>query len=212
MSDKNQDILSKAAQFISIICHPVFVPLYTVWFYFRVSPKYFLPQNEHFLYLYLFIVSIAIPLLFFGTMLFSKSFSGYQLDKPKERFFFSVIMAVVYVIIFQKLSHYHQFIELYPFFIGVFLSILGLTFYNFFGYKPSIHVMAITGMLTFFVIWSYYSQINILCYISGCFIILTLVAASRIYLEAHSLLDILRGFIIGLSMQLIAFYITWLYF
>ncbi len=212
MSVTLQNGLKKIAQVISIICHPVFIPLYAVWFYFQVTTRYFLPQNENFLYLYLLIVAIAIPLLFFGTMFLTKSFSGFQLNKPKERLFFSVIMAVVYLIIFQKLTHYRQFIELYPFFLGILLSIIALAFYNYFGQKPSIHAMAIAGVLSFFMMWSYYSQVNILIYISICLFTVSLISAARLYLKAHTLKDIVRGILIGILMQFLAFYIIWLYY
>ena len=209
---KTNQWLSKAAQTVSVVCHPVFIPLYAVWFYFKATPRYFISQNQKFLYLYLLIVAIIIPLLFFAVMLLTKSFSGYQLKKTKERLFFSVIMAVVYLIIFQKLTKYHQFIELYPFFLGIFLSILVLAFYNYFGQKPSIHAMALSGLLTFFMMWSYYSRVNILNYVTLCLMAVSIVSAARIYLKAHSLKDVARGIIIGVTMQFLAFYIVWLYY
>ena len=132
MSNTKHTLPKLAAKIVSFIWHPVFVPLYTVLIYFYLTDRYYLPQNINFLIYYLLIVAIIIPLLFFGVMFYTNSFSGMQLEKPKERLFFSVIMSVIYFIIFNKLTRYRQFVELYPFFLGVFLSILALSVYNFF--------------------------------------------------------------------------------
>ncbi len=162
----NFNLSEKTAQFISVLFHPLFMPLYTVILYFHLSSRYFLPQNIKFLVLYLAIVSILIPLLFFGLMFSAKFFSSVQLKNPRERLFFSTIMMVVYVIIFKKIVQHHQYIELYPFFLGIIFSLWVLMIYNFLNKKPSLHAMAIGGSLAFFAIWSYYSQRNILLYIS----------------------------------------------
>ncbi len=201
-----------AAYFISFVFHPVFIPFYTVVLYFYVTPRYFIPQNIRFLEVYLLIVSIFIPLLFFGVMLYAKSFTDIQLQLPKERLFFSLIIALVYFIIFKKMIHYHQYLELYPFFLGVFLAILSLSIYNYFDQKPSIHAMAMAGSIAFLSIWSYYSQINILSYLSILILLTAIVIAARLYLQAHDLKDIIRGIFIGIFMQLLSFYLIFLFF
>ena len=212
MQDTGNKLIRVVAQLVSLIFHPVFVPLYTVWLYFYLSPRFFLPANRYFLILYLSIVGVLIPLLFFGVVLWTKAFSGYRLVYPEERLIFSVIMAVVYAVLFQKIYKYHQFVELFPFFIGIILSVLALAVYNYFKSKPSIHAMAISGSITFFLTWSYYSQINILNYLSLMIVMAALVMASRVYLDAHNLKDIVRGIFIGILMQLAGFYVTWVVF
>ncbi len=205
-------IIRSGANLISFIAHPVFIPIYTVWLYFHLTPRFFLPANRHFLLLYLLIVSVIIPLLFLAVILWAKGFSNYRLPHPRERFLFSVIMIVVYSIIFSKIIKYHQFIELFMFFIGIILSVSALAIYNFFYIKPSIHAMAVSGLLTFFIVWSYYSKLNILNYIILFVITATLVIAARVFLGAHTLKEILRGILIGVLMQMLAFYLTLMFF
>ena len=212
MQDTGNKLICVVAQLVSLIFHPVFVPLYTVWLYFYLSPRFFLPANRYFLILYLSIVGVLIPLLFFSALLWTKAFSGYRLVYSEERLIFSVIMSVVYAVIFQKIYKYHQFVELFPFFIGIILSVLALAVYNYFKSKPSIHATAVSGALIFFIIWSYYSQVNIINYLSFMIFVATLVMASRVYLGAHNLKDIARGIFIGVLMQLVGFYVTWVVF
>jgi len=205
-------VADTVAKLISFVFHPIFIPLYTVVLYFHLTPRYYVKQNMQFLEVYLLIVSIIIPLLFFGVMLYAKSFTDIQLKLPKDRLFFSLIIGLVYFIVFKKLIHYHQYLELYPFFLGVFLAILSLAVYNYFDQKPSIHAMAMSGSITFLIIWSYYTRVNILHYISILILLTAIVIAARIYLKAHDFQDIVRGIFIGILMQVIAFYLIIAFF
>ncbi len=205
-------ILQAGSFLISFIFHPVFIPVYTVWLYFHLTLRFFLPANRYFLILYLTLVGILIPMIFFGVILWAKGVSHYRLPYPRERFLISGIMVVVYLIVFSKIIKYHQFIELYPFFLGIILSVSALAVTNFFEFKPSIHAMAVSGAITFFVIWSYYSQINILDYIFIFVIVATLVMAARVYPGVHTLKEIFCGTVIGVLMQVVAFYLTLLFF
>jgi len=202
------DFRKKMAYAISVLLHPIFIPLYTVILYFHLSPRYFLPQNTKFLILYLLIVTIIIPLIFLSVMVSSGLFSDLLLKKPRDRFFLAVIMAVIYLIILKKILHYHQYIELYPFFLGVFIGISTLAVYNWLGKKPSIHAMSVGGTLTFFIIWSHYTQINILLYLSLIILAGAIVIAARLYLKAHNWSEIIRGLLIGAGSQILAFYIA----
>ena len=199
------------ALFVSSILHPIFIPLLTVLLYFHLTPRYFITQNIRFLIIYLLIVSIIIPLLFFGVMYYSKAFKLPEIT-VRERFFLSFIMTVVYLIIFRKITQYHQYLELYPFFTGIVLAIGIATLYNYFGQKPSIHAMAMGGAVTFFVIWSYYSQLNILSYLSLLILLTAIVIASRLYLEAHNFKEISKGLLIGITSQIAGFYLVLLFF
>jgi hypothetical protein len=129
-----------------------------------------------------------------------------KLKTARERLFFSVIMTSVYFIIFNKLIDYHDYIELYSFFFGIFLSLAMLAVFNYQKIKPSIHAVAVSGMLTFFIMWSYYSRVNILNVLSAFIMLGAFAIAARLYLQAHSFREIVMGLMIGVLMQVIAFY------
>ncbi len=207
---ENQNgFLKIIATLLGIIFHPLFLPFYTVVLYFYVSPRFFLKQNIYPLEFYLIIVSILIPLLFLITLKYAGVFSGFVLKLPKERLFFSVIMLSVYFIIIKKMMSFHIFIELMPFFIGIFLALLCLAVYNFYNRKPSLHAMGFGGVLGFFLIWGYYSQLSIFWLLVTLILTGTIVIASRIYLQAHSLKEIFKGLIIGLVMQFVSFVVMY---
>jgi membrane-associated phospholipid phosphatase len=145
-------------------------------------------------------------------MFYSKAFSSIDIKTPRERLFLSALMAVVYLIILKKIIRYHQYIELYPFITGTLLTITGLMIYNYFKQMPSIHAAAMSGAVTFFLIWSYYSQINILNYISVFILLTAIVIAARLYLSIHNTPEIIRGILLGILMQIAGFYIGLLVF
>ena len=205
-SIKKLDIWHLLGEAISFVFHPIFMPLYTVVLYFYITPRYFLPQNIHSLYSYLAIMSIAIPLLFLLVFRFFKIVKSYKLTTPHERLFFSVIMASVYFTTFYKLMAYHDYLELFPFFFGIFLSLAMFSVFNYQKIKPSIHAMSFSGTLTFLIIWSYYSQVNILIFIASIILLGAIVVAARLYTEAHNTREILIGIITGIAMQIISFY------
>jgi len=206
MSNPKRSVVSWLSEVVSFILHPVFVPFYAVLLYFHVSPRFFLSQNINSLTNYLLLVSVAIPLLFLFVLRFVGIIKSFQLQSPRERLFFTVIMASVYLIIFSKLIAFHDYLELLPFFFGIFLSLMMLAVFNWQNIKPSIHTVAVSGVLTFFLIWSYYSRINILSYISIIIFETALVVSARLYLQAHSFREITMGLMIGIFMQIISFF------
>ncbi len=199
------------AYLISFLFHPLFVPFYTVVLYFYISPRFFIIKNIRFLEAYLLIVSIIIPLLFFITLKYSGLFKSILIESPRERLFFSWIMLVVYLIILNKIVKYYIFIELAPFFLGISLALIWISLCNYYYKKPSLHALALGGMLTFLMIWSYYSEIFLLPVLSLLIIIASVVLAARIYLEAHSVKEIFLGFLIGVTTQLLAFGIAYFF-
>ncbi len=204
-------LLSFPAYLFSIVFHPLFIPLYTIVLYFYLSPRFFLRENIHFLEIYLLIISILIPLLFFVTMRAGGYFKSFFLTTAKERLFFSWIMLVIYLIILNKIVKFHIFIELVPFFLGISIALIWMGIANYLQYKPSIHAMGIGGMLAFFMIWSFYTKVFILPVIGLLLILGSLTLASRIYLESHTFKELFYGFLIGFLAQVTAFILSYFF-
>lgn len=158
------------------------------------------------------IVSIIVPLLLLWVLNYGKRIASYRLKTTQDRMIFGAMMIGIYYVIFDKIKSHRQFIELFPFFLGVLLTILVLTLFNFWHKKPSIHAAGISGMLGFFLIWSFYTKINILIVISSLIFIASIIMAARLYLKAHSSSEILWGVSIGLLMQFAGFlYAYWVF-
>ncbi len=197
--------LTGLSHFVSFLFHPLFIPFYTVVLYFYLSPRFFLLKNIRFLEIYLFTVSVLIPLLFFITLKYSGLFKNFLMETPRERLFFSWMILVVYLIIVNKILKFHIFLELVPFFLGISLALIITGICNYFGKKPSLHALGMGGMISFLMIWSYYSRTFVLPVLSILFLIASLVLAARLYLNAHNIKEIICGFVTGVITQILAF-------
>jgi len=205
------NLVSSITYIISFLFHPIFIPFYTIVLYFYITPRFFIIKNIRFLEAYLFIVSVIIPILFFLTLKYSGFFKSFIINSPKERLFFSWMMLVVYLIILNKIIKFHIFIELVPFFLGISIALIIMSVCNFYEKKPSLHALALGGMIIFLMIWSYYTKVFILPLLSFLFVLSSLVLAARIYLEAHSIKELLCGFLIGVFTQLCAFALAYFF-
>jgi len=199
------------AYLLSFLFHPLFIPFYTIVLYFYITPRFFILKNIQFLEGYLFIVSIIIPLLFFITLKYSGLFKTYLMETPRERLFFSWMMFIVYLIILNKIVKFYIFIELVPFFLGITIALVAMSICNYYQKKPSLHALALAGMMTFLVFWSYYTQVFILPILSLLVIITSLVLAARVYLKAHNMEEITCGFLIGVLSQVLAFILAYFF-
>jgi hypothetical protein len=70
-------------------------------------------------------------------------------------------------------------------------------------FKASIHIIAASGVLMFFIALSFHFSINIIGTVAVFFIIIGGIATSRLHLNAHSNIELIIGFFIGLIPQLI---------
>jgi hypothetical protein len=70
-------------------------------------------------------------------------------------------------------------------------------------FKASLHMVATAGMLMFFIALSIHFSINIIGAIALFFIIVGATATSRLHMKAHSNIELVIGFFIGLLPQLI---------
>jgi len=94
-------------------------------------------------------------------------------------------------------------VERYYFFIGILLSTLSCLILVFLKFKASIHMIALGGIFMFFIAISIHFSININGAIALFTIIIGTVATSRLHLKAHTNIELVIGFFVGLFPQLI---------
>ena len=188
-------MMKKIAHYISVIFHPLFIPLYTTFFIFNS----YLFQNKQFaiiIYALLIVDSILLP-YFFTRLINRKKQTSLTLESRRDRFwpvaFFIYSYAVLAVLFYYlKIGFY---MELF------FFSILGVSLITFilnFFYKVSLHMLAmgtVTGfLLVFFLLFKVY-LINAIVLVVA---VSAVVASARLILQTHSPLEIYSGYITGI--------------
>ena len=120
-----------------------------------------------------------------------------------------LLQIILSIILIEKSVTILRFPELYFFFLAGILSTIIAFILVFAKIKASIHMIAI-GALTFFVIGlCLHLQVNGIFLAALLFLITGIVASSRLFMQAHTLKELLIGYIIGVLPQLLLYYV-WL--
>ncbi|WP_299249549.1 hypothetical protein [uncultured Lacinutrix sp.] len=187
---------------ISFIFHPIIMPLLGVIFYFSKSPRYIPLEVMQAKIISLTILTIILPiLLYFLLKTIGKTDSIY-LKTTKERVIPLSLNIIICVLIILRVLPSYQIIELYFFFIGILISTIICLVLAILNFKASIHMIGISGVLMFAIAISLHfgknlnGSLALFCLIAGA------IATSRLHLKAHTNVELIFGFCIGLFPQL----------
>lgn len=195
----------KFYKLVSYIFHPILAPIIGTIIFFILLPRHTSRTVETTIITTVFIVTYALPLLILSMLKQSKVIDNYHLSQTHERkyplFFYISILYLMATLIKNNPTTIDLALFFYGSTISLFISIL-LIYKNI---KVSLHMIGISGMLTFFIIFSYLYEINSLFIISGLFVISGIVASSRLHLKAHTKKEIYFGLLIGFFGQITAY-------
>lgn len=179
------------------------MPFIGVLFYFSKSPRYIpLPFIKAKLFA-IALFTIILPILLFYLLKTTKRVNSIHLDSTKERIIPLLLNAVIILVITQRILPINELVELYFFFIGILLSTMACLILAILKFKASIHMIAVAGVLMFFIALSAHFSINIIGTIALFFVIVGAIATSRLHMNAHSNSELIVGFFVGLVPQLI---------
>jgi len=195
------------AQAVSVIFHPLFIPLYVTCFLLFVHPLLFASYDE------------GRKLKLLATILVNLSFlpavtvflcwrlgfvSGMFLKTQRERIIPLAAAMIFYFWCWFVLKNFTEIPEIFrQFLLGSFITIIGAWLANI-AFKVSLHALAMGGLLLFVVILLYTVEGGSAWYLGGALLIAGLVSSSRLLLGTHHPFEIYMGFFIGGLSQLLA--------
>ena len=188
---------------ISFIFHPIIMPLLGVIFYFSKSPRYIPQEIMEAKIISLSILTIILPILLYFLLKTIGKTKTIYLKTTKERILPLLVNCAIIILILYRVFPENQIPELYFFFIGILLSSVTCLILAILKFKASIHLIATGGVFMFFIAFAIHFSININGSLALFAIITGAVATSRLYLEAHSVKELLAGLLIGIIPQLI---------
>ena len=203
-------VLKWAALFISYIFHPVFIPVYAVWFLVYIHPSYFSGFStaaKKYTILIVIYNLVFFPLL---SVLLLKAVGFIQsifLKTQKDRIIPYMACGIFF---FWGYTIFKQQ-DLYPtilpsFILGIFLASSGALLANIY-FKISMHAIAMGGLLSLFIIISNSNTMLMSWPLSIVILIAGLVCTARLLISDHTPKDIYTGLFIGMLSQLIAAFI-----
>ncbi|MEO8773582.1 MAG: hypothetical protein ABI263_00430 [Gelidibacter sp.] len=188
---------------ISYIFHPLIMPLLGVIFYFSKTPRFIPDPVIKAKVFSISILTIILPILLYFLLKTIRQVESLDLKTSKERIIPLILNVLILVLILKRVLPYDEIPELYYFYLGILFSSLTCLFLAFLKFKASIHMIGSAGFFMFAVALSIHFKININGTIALMCVIIGAIATSRLHLKAHTNAELLIGFIVGLTPQVV---------
>ncbi|WP_232826797.1 phosphatase PAP2 family protein [Cognataquiflexum aquatile] len=199
----------KLALFLSYTFQPLLIPTLIFVFLLFGIPEVSASQyyNEWFILMMVFVTTFVIPVLSLLTMKLTGNIGSIHLENRDERVFpFSTVS------LFYGISTYLFYLkfEIEPVFIlalaSITICVILLTSVTFF-WKISAHMTGIAGFLAIIIVIALKNPaFNLVNFLLAGIILSGSVASSRLYLNAHTPIEIFGGFLLGFSVCFGTFY------
>jgi hypothetical protein len=190
----------------SYIFHPIFISIYGSLLYFIFTNKWQYETEVYFSFLQICILTVLLPICFYillKSFHLIKSFTEATLEERK----IPIFLQILFMYLLLKFSIIQTiFPELYLFFQGGFIAAFLVQLAVFCKFKASLHMIGISSLFAFTVLFSSYLQIPIINSIALLALCMGLVAASRLYMKAHTPLELLIGMFIGVAPQILVWF------
>ncbi|MEP0262557.1 hypothetical protein [Dokdonia sp.] len=189
----------------SYIFHPLFMPIAGVLLYFNISPRFF---NSSFLFSKLFatgIMTVIIPILSYFMLKNLNQVSEIHLKNVKERRLPLLMQAFFIFLLIKIIFKGYEIPALHFFFVGILGSSLASVILVFAKFKASLHMIGVSGLLTFIIGLSIHFNQNLLLLIGILIIGCGGTATSRLDAKAHTYPELIVGFFVGALPQLMSF-------
>lgn len=193
------------SKLISFIFNPLFMPMGGTIAYFMVTPKFSTPETTRATLLAVFLITIAIPILFFFLFRNLGWVRTAALSEVQERKIPLYLYITLTYIVLARIIPTTASPELYFFFVGVLGALLTCLFLVFFQYKASMHMTGISGLTTFVLGLSFHYEKNIILALSLLCVAVGAVATARLYRKAHNYHEVITGLLLGGITQFITF-------
>ncbi len=185
----------------SFISSPLFIPLWISIWYLSYSEGLDSPNVSLKLYI-IGITTAVIPLVIYTVLKVLKLADSIHLSSTRERLLPLVIYSILLIIVLRGVFQDGVFTPLYYFFIGILMSAIVALVLALFQFKISLHMMGMSGALGFVVMISVLVGIPLVFFIAGIGVATGLTATSRLYMKAHSPVELVFGVIVGLLIQI----------
>jgi len=194
----------KLSKFISIILHPIFMPLLALYLSLQSIPSLGFSINPYLNYIYGVIIgcTILLPLLTIFFLIKTGKVSSLEMSDHKERslpLFRTVIWMFLGFYMLNNILFYAPILKAEI--IGAILIILFAAIISKF-WKISLHLLGIGGVVGVFI--ALQIMFGGLLYLLLIFIVLSgILGVARIDQKAHNHAQIYVGFLLGVSIELV---------
>ena len=195
----------KFHKFISTILHPIVLPTLGVFLYFVFVSQSFEKRLQLIVLGLVFALTYVVPVL---LLLFLRNFGfikDFQVSTIKERRFPVIFMIFLLYFLGNTIIQIPTIRNLGILFYGTSLSLTCIYVLFSVKLKSSLHLVSMGNMIGFFLIMTNINSLSMLPIIILLILLSGILASSRLYLKAHTPLELLIGFSLGIVCQFILF-------
>ena len=195
----------KFHKFISTILHPIVLPTLGVFLYFVFVSQSFEKRLQLIVLGLVFVLTYVVPVL---LLLFLKNFGfikDFQVSTIKERRFPVIFMIFLLYFLGNTIIQIPTIRNLGILFYGTSLSLTCIYVLFSVKLKSSLHLVSMGNMIGFFLIMTNINSLSMLPIIILLILLSGILASSRLYLKAHTPVELLIGFFLGIVCQFILF-------
>ena len=195
----------KSDKFISTILHPIVLPTLGVFLYFVFVSQSFEKRLQLIVLGLVFALTYVVPVL---LLLFLRNFGfikDFQVSTIKERRFPVIFMIFLLYFLGNTIIQIPTIRNLGILFYGTSLSLTCIYVLFSVKLKSSLHLVSMGNMIGFFLIMTNINSLSMLPIIILLVLLSGILASSRLYLKAHTPVELLIGFSLGIVCQFILF-------
>tara|TARA_B110000091_G_scaffold14354_1_gene13703 strand:- start:37 stop:636 length:600 start_codon:yes stop_codon:yes gene_type:complete len=195
----------KFHKFISTILHPIVLPTLGVFLYFVFVSQSFEKRLQLIVLGLVFALTYVVPVL---LLLFLRNFGfikDFQVSTIKERRFPVIFMIFLLYFLGNTIIQIPTIRNLGILFYGTSLSLTCIYLLFSVKLKSSLHLVSMGNMIGFFLIMTNINSLSMLPIIILLVLLSGILASSRLYLKAHTPIELLIGFSLGIVCQFILF-------
>lgn len=198
VSEKSISIDDRLAQIVSVIFHPLLMPVYGLFIIFSAPALYgYLPHQVKKILTFIVIVNnMIIPLMLITYFRFRNLVSGWTIENRRERILPLITISFFYLFTVYLIYRFHI-----PFFIKAFVicsavMAVAVTIINFW-FRISVHSTGAGAITALVIILSVRMQAPLTFLLIIVILISGLVMSSRLWLKAHNSSEVWTGFLLG---------------
>lgn len=195
----------KFHKFISTILHPIVLPTLGVFIYFVFVSQSFEKRLQLIVLGLVFTLTYLVPLLMLLLLKKFRFIKDFQVSTIKERRFPIIFMMLLLYFLGNSIVQIPTIRNLGILFFGTSLSLTCIYVLFSLKLKSSLHLVSMGNMIGFFLIMTNINSLSMLPIIILLILLSGILASSRMYLKAHTPIELLIGFSLGIICQFIVF-------
>ncbi len=199
-SEKVNGFFTLLAKTVSLLFHPMLMPLYglLIIFYVPTILAYLPSTVKKLLILIVLINNVFVPLSLMPYLRYRNIITSWAISERKERLLPLIVTSVLYsvtaYIIYRfKIPGFVKSFLVVSAFLAISVTILNL------WWKISIHAVGAGAITALLVILSIIMQADLMVFIVAAILISGLVMSARLFLDSHKPAEVWLGYFLGIA-------------